>query len=380
MVIVSCITKFHAFALAEQLQKHKMLEAFYTTYAYQKNTLFRRFAKREDREQIPVSKIHTNILQAALVKKIPKDFVWNEMFDKWVASKIKHNKNYKVFIGWSSMSLNSIREAHKKGKIAIVERGSSHIEFQNKILKEEYKKFNIDFEIDARVIEKEMREYEEADYISIPSLFVKRSFLEYGVPEKKLILNNYGASDYFRTTVVKKTGKFRVLYLGSLIVRKGLVYLFEALNDIQIPKEDFEVWFIGKVDDEIKRLIKTHSQKNWIFKGHVNHYELPELISQCDVALQPSIEEGLSMVIAQLLKCGIPVIATTNSGGEDLIVDYVNGFIVPIRSSIAIREKLELLFNNRNLLDSLKANALNAASNGWSDYGNRYSNFIKQII
>jgi glycosyltransferase involved in cell wall biosynthesis len=171
--------------------------------------------------------------------------------------------------------------------------------------------------------------------------------------------------------------KFRILYLGALMIRKGLVYLFEALNRLSIPTDQYEVWFIGNIEEEMKGIIKMHAGKNWKFWNHIPHYELARYISVCDVAVHPSIEEGLSMVIPQMLSCGVPVIATTNTGGEEVIEDGVNGFIIPIRSPDAIKEKIEELYFNTSLLGQLKQNNIALTNHlTWVSYGDRYKKFI----
>jgi glycosyltransferase involved in cell wall biosynthesis len=383
MVIVSCMTKFHAFALAEQLHKHHILRGFYTTYAFQKNTYFRKLAKRVDKEDIPADLIHTNIPLASLIKSFSREFTWNDWHDKWVASRLKTQSDYKVFIGWSSMSLHSIRQAKKDGKLTILERGSSHILYQDRILREEYKKFGKDFSIHPQIVKKELREYEEVDFISIPSMFVKNSFLEMGVPESKLILNNYGSSAFFKKdNFVEKRDKFTILYLGSVSIRKGLIYLFKALSALKIEDKDYEVWFIGGVNDEMRETINQYNRPNWHWKGHIGHYELPKWISQCDVAIQPSLEEGLSMVIAQIMACGVPVIASVNSGGEDIIEPEKTGFIVPIRSPEAIGSKIEQLYYNKSRGEAIQSIAAKSTQQDftWDNYGNRYINFLNQLL
>ena len=80
------------------------------------------------------------------------------------------------------------------------------------------------------------------------------------------------------------------------------------------------------------------------------------------------------MVIPQLMACGVPVIATTNTGGENIIKDGINGYIIPIRSPDTICEKIEVLFNNAEALTTMKKNASESVNNGftWDDYGTRY--------
>jgi glycosyltransferase involved in cell wall biosynthesis len=382
-VIVSCLGKFHAFALAEQLNRHKSLAGLFTAYAYQKNVAFRRLAKRIDKEDIPAELIHTNIPLAFLMKGVPRDFLWNDWYDRWVASQLKKRNDYKVFIGWSGMSLHAIRQAKKNGKLTILERGSSHILYQDRMLHEEYNKFGIDFHINKKVIEKELQEYEEADFVSVPSQFVKNSFLEYGIDEKKLFHNPYGTSAYFKSqneNTISLSRKFRILYLGGLTIQKGLIYLFEAIHQLNLPKDSFEVWFIGSIAGEMKSTIDKYNQHNWRFFGHINHYDLQQYLSVCDIAVQPSLQEGLSMVIPQCLSSGVPVIATTNTGGQDIIEEGVNGFIIPIRSPAHMKEKIEYLFHNPDILNKMKDATQTHKDLSWDAYGDRYVDFLKKII
>lgn len=381
MVTISCSGKFHAFALAEQLEKHHLLSGLYTSYAYQKNNWFRKMAGRVDKENIPVSKIHTAIPLAFPMKLFPANaYLWNHWFDKWVAGRV-NKKSGKVLIGWSGMSLEAIRKAKKNGMITIVERGSSHIQYQEEILIEEYGRFGKKFSIDKRVIEKELKEYEEADYISVPSKFAYNSFLGRIADSSKLILNNYGfgSTDKLSENPVPK--KFKILYLGKLSVQKGLIYLFQALASLTIPTDAYEVQFIGAMEAEIEPLAGQYKRPNWIFSGHINHYELPAYLAQCSIGVQPSLQEGLSMVIPQMLSAGIPVIASTNSGGEDVISEGRTGFVVPIRSPEAIAEKITWFYNNPEQLASMRYEAAMGLQNGlsWDDYGNRYVQFLQKI-
>ena len=60
----------------------------------------------------------------------------------------------------------------------------------------------------------------------------------------------------------------------------------------------------------------------------------------------PTIEDGFGNVIVEAMACGIPVIATTNCGASDVILDGVDGFIVPIRDTFAIQQKILFLYEN----------------------------------
>ena len=189
-IIVSCSGKFHAFALAEQLNKYNVLKKFYTSYAHQKFSYLGHFSPRFDNENIEPRRISCNLKFLLNSKISNNEFQLNSEFDINVANKIK-KLDYDFFIGWSGMSINSLKVSKQKGVKTILERGSTHIEYQNEILQKEYSLFHKKFGIDQKVIDQELQEYELCDYISIPSKFVYKTFIDKGFSPNKLILNNY---------------------------------------------------------------------------------------------------------------------------------------------------------------------------------------------
>lgn len=79
-VIISCSTKFHAFAMAEQFEKHGILLKFITTFSSQRNALFQKFVRRIDKEAIPKTKFETNLLIATCIKLFPSNAFFGIIF------------------------------------------------------------------------------------------------------------------------------------------------------------------------------------------------------------------------------------------------------------------------------------------------------------
>ena len=81
-----------------------------------------------------------------------------------------------ILVAWSGSAEKSFKKINLlKNIIKILERGSTHISFQNKILEEEFKNLKIDkIPIDKRIIEKEIREYNLSDYIFVLVLLQKK--------------------------------------------------------------------------------------------------------------------------------------------------------------------------------------------------------------
>jgi glycosyltransferase involved in cell wall biosynthesis len=379
-VVVSCSGKFHAFALVEQLEKNGNDVVFFTSYSSIVNPFVKIFAKRIDKEDIKPNTIQTNVLISLALKIFRKrPQIANNLFDFWVSRRIR-KLDADIFIGWSGMSLYSIHLANRKGWKTILERGSTHIEFQNEVLKEEYLKRGMVFSIDQQTINKEIKEYSIADTITIPSSFVERTFLEKGVPKEKLFINHFGASHFFSPREEQIIDQFRVLYLGTFSIRKGAYYLTEAIE--KLKNEEIEFWFIGNVDFDVQDL-KDDLMKyeNVKFFGHVNHYELSGYIEKCSVAIHPSLEEGQSMVINQVMKVGVPFIATPNSGAEELITHNENGIIIPAKSGEAISNSILSLKNSNLKLMNLtkKVRQMQISDNSWEAYGKRYIEFMFNI-
>jgi glycosyltransferase involved in cell wall biosynthesis len=81
------------------------------------------------------------------------------------------------------------------------------------------------------------------------------------------------------------------------------------------------------------------------------------------------------------LSRGLPVITTRNTGGPEVIRDGVEGFFVPIRSSEAIAEKLELLAGDRDLLNAMSEAALKRSQEcSWQQYRDLLASTISQIM
>lgn len=110
----------------------------------------------------------------------------------------------------------------KKLKITtFLERGSAHIVYQRKVLKNEEKKQNVKIFFPEYFVSKELEEYRLADQINVPSNFSKKTF-----PlnlQKKLFVNSYGVDVklFCQKRDIKK--KFIVLYVGGLSIQKEVI-------------------------------------------------------------------------------------------------------------------------------------------------------------
>ena len=100
-----------------------------------------------------------------------------------------------------------------------------------------------------------------------------------------------------------------------------------------------------------------------------------------DVFVFPSLFEGLALVQGEALSQGLPVITTPNSGGADILRDGVDGFIVPIRDSDAIAERLLAFDADRTLLQQMSESARErAAQLDWQASKARTADAVKEAL
>lgn len=367
MVCIGSAGRFHTFDLGRQMERLGHLRRLYTGYP------------RWKVDGLPPEKVRSFPWVLGPMMFLSRwslpgvqarlNRLATESFDRWLAASLD---SCEVFHCLSSFGLNSHRAAKQRyGALTVCDRGSSHIVYQDEILAEEHARWGLPYRpIDRRLVDRELQEYEECDSIFIPSTFVYRSFLRAGVPEEKLVKIPYGVDLSLFHPVPKEDEVFRVVYVGAMSLRKGIPYLLEALARLRLP--NFELWLIGQTHPEARRFLADH-EGHYRYFGPIAREELHWYYSQGSVFVMGSIEEGLALVQAQAMASGLPVIATTNTGAEDLFTDGVEGFIVSIRSPEAIREKVLYLYQHPGVRDEMAKAARERVQSlgGWDSYGER---------
>jgi alpha-maltose-1-phosphate synthase len=367
---------FHAFDLARQMDRLGHLAHLFTAYpSWRVDGLSKETVSTFPWLMAPAmiaNKFGLNRVRDSL--NVPMI----ETFDRWMADRIDPCD---VFHCLSSFGLQSHRAARSQcHALTVCDRGSMHIEVQNEILAEEFARFGAQFPgIDARIIERELEEYALCDLIMTPSSSALRSFVDKGVPREKLRLNPYGVDLAMFHREAKRDRTFRVLFVGSVSLRKGLPYLFEAMTGLHL--DDAELCVIGKLEPEMQPIMARY-EGTFRYLGAVARRELHTHYSQASVLVLPSVEEGLALVQAQAMACGVPVIATENTGAKDLFSHGVEGFIVPIRDAAAIREKILTLYENPAMREQMAEAALARVKKigGWNNYGERAAKYYREAL
>lgn len=198
-------------------------------------------------------------------------------------------------------------------------------------------------------------ECELADRILAGSNFARDSFIAEGIPADKLTVVPYGVdfSLFSPQPAGIPTGDgFRVLFVGQIGQRKGISYLLKAYD--RFRGNGTSLTLVGNFHGSQEPLRRYRKLFQYI--PNVPRARLADIYRRADVFVLPTLIEGLGMVVLEAMASGLPAIVTPNGPG-DIVRDGVDGFVVPIRDSDAIVDRLEYLRANPQVRNEMGRNA-----------------------
>lgn len=176
--------------------------------------------------------------------------------------------------------------------------------------------------------------------------------------------------------------KFIIGMIGNFEIRKGHIYLLEAINKLK-NKKDITVIIIGNVYDKVYYDICL---------DYIHRNNMEEIINvksgikdagkftECfDVMVFPSIEdESFGIVALEAMMFKVPVISFNCGGIPEVIQNNITGFVLNIMDSDALAEKIDMLINNEDLRIKLGENGKRVLEEKFTldKMINNYSNII----
>lgn len=376
---------FHHFDLARELERRGHLLRIYSTYPW----------ARLKREGLPHSKVHTfpwlHLTQLFIGKYFKGwrsahnglGYATTMAFDEWLDKHIPHS-GVDALIALSGAALKPGIRLQQRGGIYICDRGSTHQLYQQRLVDDELRRWGLDPPVSGArdaLYRREVVIYETADAITVPSNFAARSFIESGIDRGRVHVIPYGVQlEKFHQVTEPPSNAFEVLFVGQVGLRKGMPYLLQAFSGLRHPRKRLRV--VGSTQPDFLPVLAQLPQSQVEFLGPQTQTEVVRYMSSSHVMVLPSIEEGLALVQGQAMACGCPVLATTNTGSEDIFTNGVEGFIVPIRDPEALREKLQQLADDPALQRRMSEAALLRVQRlgGWTYYGDLWVSLLESLL
>lgn len=169
------------------------------------------------------------------------------------------------------------------------------------------------------------------------------------ITDKQGLKGKYGIED----------DDFVLTFVGRIVKDKGINELVEAFEYLSLKYSDIKLLLIGwnedkrnPVSDKTKEIIDNN--KNIIATGPQSN--IVPFLSITDLFVFPSYREGFGLSLMEAGAMNVPSIASNIPGCNEVIIDGLTGLLIEPRSTSAIIESIEKLYNDRELLDYLKSN------------------------
>ncbi|MES2709257.1 MAG: glycosyltransferase family 4 protein [Verrucomicrobiota bacterium] len=167
-----------------------------------------------------------------------------------------------------------------------------------------------------------LMEYELATVLMMPSQCAARTFLDAGIPPGRLHYAGRGVDMERYQPAAAAPEKFRLIFVGALIRRKGVHHLLRAWKSLAL--RDAELLLVGEAHEEMRGDLAA-AGPGVIVKGFAPN--VPELLRTASAFVFPSECEGFAKSTLEAAACGLPLITTRESG--DAIIDGVTGRLIP---------------------------------------------------
>lgn len=156
-------------------------------------------------------------------------------------------------------------------------------------------------------------------------------------------------------------GKFKILFVGRHIERKGICYLIEAAK--YLPRDQFEIRIVGVGDltEQLKELAAhvSGNSAEIIFTGKLSPEALANEYKSANVFTLPAIvdskgdTEGLGVVLIEAMELGLPIVASNVGGIPDVVIDGETGILVPEKDPEALASAYKRLAAEPELVKHL---------------------------
>jgi alpha-maltose-1-phosphate synthase len=237
---------------------------------------------------------------------------------------------------------NCFKWARAHGGKTFLDGGNSHPENFWSILTEEQRRWKSPYPPVARHhYERSVAMMEDVDYVLAASSFVARSFLERGFKPERIFPHSRPINLAAFKPLSGPRPKDRPLTLittGTLCLRKGSPYLFEAFRLVQKKIPNARLVVRRVIANDFQQLLPRYRDLPVTWLESMPHAQLADHLRSADIFILPSLEDGLALTVVEALACGVPVITTPNTGASELVTPGRNGEVVPIRDSAAIAE------------------------------------------
>jgi glycosyltransferase involved in cell wall biosynthesis len=272
------------------------------------------------------------------------------LYDRLVASRLEECD---LFLGGASGSLAAGKAAQGRGGTYVLDRACPDIRYQQAMMVEEAKKAGGVFRAHAKwFIDRQVEEYERADFILSPSNYSRGTLPEH-IRSKAILAPLIGRARVADRQPKPKGSPFVVGVVGGEALRKGYLYLLAAWKELALPHAQLKIRSGPgyKRYPVMARLVAE--QANVSIISYVP--DISAFYAECDVFILPSVDDGFGMALFEALANGVPSITTTNTGASELLRAGQDAVIIDPFSVAQIKDSVLMLYESPEMRERLGA-------------------------
>jgi glycosyltransferase involved in cell wall biosynthesis len=342
-VVVSCPARLGAGGLGRHMQE--MLDA-----------LARRgqHASRMSEEDVPQGRIASRLVEAAgRVSPSWRMLLASRSFDRRAARRLPRCDS---LIAFNGTALAQFEAAARAGASLHLMSANSH--YRQLVARHElaYSQYPVEAPWAPRLLERNLREYDRAERILVTSEYMRESFISHGVAAERLARFPLTPDPRFAPTPgpagdgpeARAAGEegFELLYVGSLLVHKGVPLLLDAFSRLDMP--DLSLRLLGGwTTGAMRRLIEQAIARDPRISAGPGD-PLPHL-RRARLCVHPSYEDGFAYAPAEALAAGVPVLVSEDTGMKELIDRGRTGVVVPTGDRDALTEAISAFYRGEAL-------------------------------
>ncbi len=146
------------------------------------------------------------------------------------------------------------------------------------------------------------------------------------------------------------------LMVARLLWSKGIREFLEASAAVKKACPSAKILLVGGIDHNDESLTQTEldeqiKRSDIEYCGHTD--DVRPYLNRCSVFVLPSYHEGLPRSVIEAMSVGRAIITTDVPGCRETVADGKNGFIVPVKDSRSLAEKMLVLARDPALREAM---------------------------
>lgn len=215
----------------------------------------------------------------------------------------------------------------------------------------------------------ERRVAKSADSVVVPSEYLKKIVLKWGVSESKIkvIYNSYSKENSHTSDVCKLSHTSDVwesedvlISVGRLVPWKGFNVLIDIMPEFLKENPNFVLCVIGEgpEDEVLKFKVESLKLEGKVFlKGKMSKNELFCALKNAGIFVLNTSYEGFSHQLLEVMDAGIPIVTTNIGGNPEIIKNGENGILVTPNDKQALIKNILAVYKDEDLKKALVENA-----------------------